>query len=516
MSASDRRADTARRATRLGAPVLVIAFLVTVTVAWSYANPPGYAPDEPAHYTKAVGVGEGQWVGEPGRYPVGPGFGPAQLEWINKAARVVQVPANLAPDFFACSIFQPDRSAACLNTAPDPPAHRVPRLTYVGTYEPFVYLLPGLVMARAGDAVQALALGRTISGGISLGLLVLAVLVLWRPGAGALPLVGLVVAVTPMVVFLVSGFAPSGPELAGAVCLSAVVWRLARSEPPTALVWVALALAGTTVAVSRSSGPFFVAANVALFLLLLRPGPALAVVRRGGRAAAASLGLVVVGLGANVAWGLAVQPQPDLDAGRVLSWVGRSFSEIPGVLREDVGVFGWADVRMPAIAYGAWALLAAGLLALAFRLGGSRERLVLAAVIAGCVLGTVGLAAAIIHQTNFPMYGRYALPLWVIVPIGAGEVVLAHRDRLEPVLARAVVGTTVVVAGIVHFVGFWANARRYAVSDHGPVFFLGRSQWSPAGGWKVWVLLVAVGVVSLMAYPLLAERESRSAVRVGS
>jgi Predicted membrane protein (DUF2142) len=512
MSASDRRADTVGRASRR-APVLVVLFLVTVTAAWIYANPPGYTPDEPAHYTKAVAVGRGTWVGEPAKYPVGPGFGPAQLEWINKAARSVTMPANLAPDAFACSVFESELSAACLDTAPPPPDEPVPRLTYVGTYEPFLYLPPGVVMARAGDARTALALGRTVSGGIAVALLALAVFVLWRPGAGGLPLVGLVVALTPMVLFLASSLAPSGPELGGAVCLAAVAWRLGRPEPPAPLVWAALAAAGAVLALSRSSGPFFVAANVALVLVLTGPRRVGRLVAAGGRLAVAAVGLGVLCVAANVAWGVAVQPRPSADLDSVLSWVGPSVREVPEILRQDVGAFGWADVDMPWPAYAAWAVLAGGLLGLALFVAGRRERVVLLLAVAGCLVGTVALAAVVIHQTNFPMYGRYALPLWVTVAIGSGEVLLANRARLRPTVSRAVVGGTAAVAGVVHLVAFWVNGRRYAVGDDGPVFFLRRSEWSPPGGWTVWVLLAAVGVACLVAAPLTAERQARPGLR---
>ncbi|HEX2191661.1 MAG TPA: DUF2142 domain-containing protein [Acidimicrobiales bacterium] len=513
MSASGRRTDTVGAASGLAAPILVVTFMVTVTAAWIYANPPGYTPDEPAHYTKALGVGRGDWVGKRGQYPVGPGFGPPQLEWINKAARVVVLPAHMAPDFFACSIFQPHESAACLYTAADPPAEPAPRLTYVGSYEPFLYLPSGLVMAQADDALTALALGRTVSGGIALALLVLTVSVLWHPGAGGLALVGLFAAVTPMVLFLASGLAPSGPELAGAICVTAVVWRLGRAEPPSRLVWVALAAGGAVLALSRSTGPFFLAANVAIALLHVGPRRAARVIAGGGRLAAAALAVVVVAVAANVAWGAAVHSRPEVDLASVLSWVGPSFREVPEVLRQDVGQFGWADVSMPRVAYAAWAVLAVGLLVVGLAVARRRERLVLLTVVGGCLVGTVALAAGVIHQTHFPMYGRYALPLWVTVPIGAGEAMLANRTRLAAGLSRAVVTGAAVVAGAVHFVAFWANARRYAVGNNGPVFFLGRSEWSPPGGWKVWVLLVAVGVLCLMLSPLVARYEVPGPVR---
>ncbi len=105
---------------------LVAAFVLLVGVSWIVANPPGYTPDEPAHYTKAIGVGHRVWVGTPGAYDVGPGFGPAQLQWINQAARVVEIQPNMAPDGLACALFQPKMSAAASTTAPRHPMSSSP------------------------------------------------------------------------------------------------------------------------------------------------------------------------------------------------------------------------------------------------------------------------------------------------------------------------------------------------------------------------------------------------------
>lgn len=491
-------------------PHLVVAFVCLMGISWIFANPPGYAPDEPAHHAKAIGVGRGVWVGSPGEYPVGPGFGPAQLEWINKAARVVVIPPNLAPDALACSVFQPDKSAACLYHVHPPPDVAAPRLTYVGTYEPFLYLLPGLVMNRADDATTALLLGRSVSGAIALALLAAGAGVLWRPGEGGYPLIGLIAATTPMVVHLAAGLSPTGPEIGAAVCTMAVVWRLARPEPPTGPVWLALAAGGSVLALGRSLGPFFLLADVLLLLAALGPRRSYRIFRGGGLAALFAVVVVLVAVAANVAWGLIVQPQPPFDARSVLSWVGPSMREVPEVLRQDVGQFGWADVSMPKVAYVAWGGLVAALVGVAFVVGRRRQRAILAGVVTGCFVGTVLIAAAAIHQTHFPMYGRYVLPLWIAVPLCAGEMVLMNRRRLGPLVSRTIVVGTAVAAAAVHFTGFYANARRYAVSNNGPVLFLGRSEWSPWGGWKVWMALVGLGVLALVAYGVLSSRRSLS------
>ena len=477
---------------------LVCAFMVLTGVAWIVGNPPGYAPDEPAHYTKAIGVGHRVWVGTPGAYGIGPGFGPAQLEWINKAARVVEIQPNMAPDRLGCSIFQPNESAACLDTNVPPPDVVVPRLTYVGTYEPFMYFPAGVVMNRAGDPETAMLLGRMVTGSIALVLLVLAAVVLWTPSERGYSLVGLLGATTPMVLFIASGFSPSGPEIGAAICVTAVVLRLGRAEPPTRLVWFALAAGGAVLGCSRSLGPFYLLAIVALLVVQGGPKRAWRVVRGGGWAAAAAVGATGIGVAANLAWGLAVQPSPPLDLGSVLSAVWPSITEVPGVLGHGVGRFGWADVGMHPVAYVAWAAVVVGLVAVAFRVGDPHQRVVLAVVIGGCFAGTVAIAAAVIFQTHFPMYGRYALPLWIMVPLVAGETIRVNLRRLADGSARRLLlGTTALVAGV-HFTGFYTNARRYAVGEDGPLFFLGRSEWSPPGGATVWVVVAGLGALSLL------------------
>jgi len=480
--------------------LLVVLFVGLTGVSWIVANPPGYAPDEPAHYTKALSVGHRVWVGQPGAYDIGPGFGPAQLGWINQAARVVEIQPNMAPDQLACSIFQPRRSAACLDHGVAPPDVVVPRLTYVGTYEPFLYLPAGLVMNRASNPKTAMLLGRMVTGGIAFTLLALAAAVLWLPGQRGYPLLGFLAATTPMVLFIASGLSPSGPEIGAAVCVTAVVLRLGRLEPPGPLVWLALGGAGAVLGCGRSFGPVYLLADVGLLVVQGGPRAAWRTVRKGGRLAAAAGVVMLLAVAADVAWGVVVQPHPSVTAGAVLSAVGRSILDVPHVLGQDVGSFGWADVAMPRGAYVVWGAVVLGLVVVAFSVGRPRQRVVLGLVLGGCLTGTVAIAAGVIHQTHFPMYGRYALPLWVMLPLTAGETVRANRQRLSAALDRRLLPAVAIAVSVVHFTGFYANARRYAVGDRGPLLFLGRSEWSPPGGAAVWVVVVGLGVLSLLAY----------------
>lgn len=489
-------------------PYLLVAFVLLHGLSWIMANPPGYAPDEPAHYTKAIGVGRGELVGQPEPYPIGPGFGPLQLKWINKASRTVKIPPRLSPGGLACSIFDPTKTAACIydiQTNPDFIQFR----TYVGTYEPFLYLPPGVAMNRAGNPVTATLLGRMVSGGIALGLLAGAAAALMTgaaPGSG----IGLVAALTPMVVFLASALSPAGPELAGSICLTAVALRVARGHPVPRAVWLLGGVSGAVLALSRSLGPFLVLAVLAVFVVAAPPRKLADTVRRGGRWAALAAVGILLGVGGNLAWALRVQPSPDLSLENVLSFVGRSVREMPEVLRQGVGSFGWADVNMPSLAYWLWALVVGVLVVTAFAVGRPRDRAFLAVVVLGCFVGIIAIAAAVIHQTHFPMYGRYALPLWVIVPMCAGEIVTRNHHRVPPRFWRPPLVGLPLIAAAVHATGWYVNARRYAVSELGPVWFFGHSQWHPRGGWAPWLGTSVVALGCLCAYGVLAARLARA------
>ncbi len=497
----------ARRA--VGGPFLVIAFLASLGVSWVVANPPGYAPDEPEHYLKSVAVGRGQWFGRPARYGIGPGFGPLQLRWINLAARQFDIPAELVPHGFACSLFDPGRSAGCLNATgayvDTAPGETTPMKTYVGTYEPFLYLPPGLVMNQTHEARRALLAGRAVSAAIAFPLLFAATLVLWSPRTKGVSLVGLLAAATPMVVFLSSALSPTGPEVSATICLLAVFLRLARREPPPRFIWLVAGTAGTVLALGRSLGPLFLVADLLVFLALVGRRRVWQTLRQGGSGALVATVVVVLAITANLAWGLFVQPNPPFVLQEVLGSLHNSVRDIPEVLRQGVGAFGWADVSMPRVAYVTWGVLVTVLVALAFLVGDGRQRLVLALVFAGCAAGTIGIAAAVIHQTHFPMYGRYALPLWVALPLVTGELIALHHDRLGLLGRRVLLFAVPLVVAAVHVAGWYANARRYAVSNNGPVLFAGRSEWAPPPwGWRPWMLLVATAATALVAWGVVA------------
>jgi hypothetical protein len=483
-------------------PASVVFFVTTLVGAWVFSNPVGYTPDEDAHYIKAIGVGRGQWVGRPGQYGIGPGFGPVQLEWINRVARIVRVPAGIAPDNDGCALFRPEMSNACDYARPGSPPYPTERITYVGTYEPFLYVPAGLATRLARSATSGIRLGRAGSAAVALMLLGLGLLLAWRPGRPS-SLVGFLVAVTPTAFFLASGLAPTGIEISAVLCFLAGGFRLRRGGQP-GWVWAATTAAGGILAMTRSDGPYLLAAALAVIVL---SSPRQTWVALRSRAALWS-GLVLAAcLGASVAWNLFVQPHPDLGVGDVLDWAGTAVRRWPRVYREAVAAFGWHDVEVSAAVHWAWGALLLSVIGLALAIGTWWQRFCLVLFAGGILLGLLVIAAIAHVGGDFPMYGRYALPLAVMLPVYAGEVISDRRpappyiDRFLPLCVAAVVAAC-------HGVGWYANSRRYAVGARGPIFFLGRSEWEPSLGWGPWFAVVALSLAALVAWGIRSAREA--------
>src|SRR5215213_6798909 len=129
--ALDTRPATMRLSLRSPRLVIVVAIsgYVLLLATWGMGNPPYAAPDESAHVVRALGIGGGELIGERAVLPVPPGANRGQLRWIewsNRFARAVDVPAGLSPAGFECMWDDPTFSAACQDEIrPDPYKRRI-------------------------------------------------------------------------------------------------------------------------------------------------------------------------------------------------------------------------------------------------------------------------------------------------------------------------------------------------------------------------------------------------------
>ena len=183
----------------------VWAFLAigTAIAAWSIATPLMAAPDEPSHTIDAAAVVRGMFDATEHPTSIGPLANVRVPEWV---ASTRGLPS--------CFSFKPTVSAGCSPKVSQGTA-MVEADTQFSNYPPLYYLLVGIpsLVARGTNAVYAMRmLGTLINGAlIALGLFLL---VRYHPRRG--PLVGVLVALSPMVFFVTSVLNSSGMEIASA------------------------------------------------------------------------------------------------------------------------------------------------------------------------------------------------------------------------------------------------------------------------------------------------------------
>jgi hypothetical protein len=516
-------------------PLLVLFFLVALGAAWIFGNPPGAAPDEASHYVKAIGAGGGDLAGSP------PTSDPTELSadeyealgkllrnradlervrrvgsgmagrWQQRSAREFTVPAGLGFTAFGCDLTRPERSALCLESGRRSTTAETTR-TFMGTYQPYLYVAPGLLMRAAHEPLAALRLGRVAIAVLSLALLVAAAFVLWDRSQGALSLSGWIVAASPSVLFFATTLSTSGPETCAAICFTAALIRLTREPPQPSWVWPLAGGAGAVLALSRSLGPLFVPLLVAGAVVLSEPRRVRDAGRAGRGMAALAAALVVAGIAAGLAWQVAYQPSVGWDGDRIREAIIPSAGALDELAKQVVGKFGALETDLPAGLYVVWWLMFAVLVAFALAAAGRRERLALVGVSLGVVVATVVLSA-VYAQTDFPLQGRHVLPLVVIVPLWAGEVVNRHPGRLSARTAARLVGGLAVAAAVVHALAWFANGRRFAVGVDGDWSFVGDADWEPPLGWLPWIAIVVLGTAAYLVAGAAAARSAARATR---
>lgn len=475
---------------------------LALALAWAMSNAPFTAPDEKSHYLRAVGIAGGELVGRRAAYD-DPTQAPETRAWVKQLARSVEVPRGLSPVGWDCPVLR-DVSAACQPDGPTGAGGR--EVTAIGTYQPVPYLLPAAVVRAADDPGSADRLGRLVLA-LAFGALIgAAALALASP----LSLLGLVVAVTPLAVFVGASLNGSGLEIAAAIAFAAALLRVTRAPDAPRWVWWLAGIAGVLLALSRTVGPLWVLAAIAAAVALSgwrsrAEGPddgGADGLRRPAIALATALLAAVV---ANRVWESAHGPDAEFGLTPLRSSLGTGWRQLDGVLLQSVGEFGHLQVELPAFAYVLWGLMAAGLAGLAFAVGRRRDRIVLGAALAGAGAFPVLFYAAVARHAGIPLQGRHVLPLFAIVALLAAEILHRNRDRLAD---RNVLPFFLIPAAAIQVVAWLVNAERWAV-DPGTTFSVGEPQWAPPLGWTPWFLLVLAAAAVLTAAPWLTRASWR-------
>jgi hypothetical protein len=504
------------RASRWSVFLAAWAALSLMSIAWALASPIGSGPDEPAHIIKAASVVRGELVGPQG-----------------DTGNIVEVPASVAWTATQdCYRFDIDQDASCAPALDGDGAELVTAETSAGYYNPVYYAAVGWpTLILPGET--GLYAVRIISALISSAMLACAFMLVGTWRRRSIPALGLLVALTPMVIYVNGVVNPSAFEISGSLAVFAAMIsivtqpskQLLRQRLTVLVVSAALAVGARTVS------PLWVALALALPLILLsRPDFA-----RLLRTRAVIVGAALVSLFALIAvtWNpistrLAVDARTtpaSTDGFEVFPDVGSS--PLFGFMKmitlsvtngnDMIGNFGWMDTPVPDTTIVVWTvLLGALVLASVYLLRQKHAMFGLALVLCFFFVPPL-IQAAFITGGGYIWQGRYGLPTLTMLAFGLAAAVALSLNRAGASSGAAVgSGTRVVV--VIAAAATYAQCYAFASALHR--FTVGSSTawkemitqpaWSPPGGVIPSVGLFGIGALLLAAAVVSMHLSSRN------
>ena len=425
--------------------------LVVAGGAWALATPLLAGPDEGQHAIRAAAevrgeMGDVRWIG----------FGPSA------AARAPE--AYAVADDMVCASLRPGRTPDCA-----PAFEGGDRLVDVTTYEfrptPAYYWVVGVftLASPAAAGVYAMRLATVVLCAAFLASALASASLVRNPW---LARAAVLVAATPMALYLFGQVNPNGVEVAAAACLWMSSQALARPEvEPDGRLVRRTGVALVTLVLLRGSSPVIAALAIVAAVVVASPARRRQLMARADARLAAAVGGVATL--AAVAWTATVYA--DGRVPRDGRGVDTAVERTGDFLREAVGVFGSLDQPAPAVAVALWAVATVVVVAVAVGLVDRRPRRLT------LCLGLVALGVPIavdafdVPSIGFDWQGRYSLPFYAgVVLVAAANARARTVPRWWPLIAVAVV--------VAHVLAFAGTAARLA--DGGPGAVLGYL-WSP-------------------------------------
>ncbi len=462
-------------------PVLLVIFFVPAA-AWAMASPLFSVPDEPAHVTKAVSI----WYGQPFGRDTLPGTG----------LRTFRLPALWTP-VRPCYAARPNTTVDTCSQTLQGGTKVIDVASPAGGYPPLYYVLVGWG-GRLFQTQFGVYLMRLASAGFAALFLAWAVKALQTAIRPALAVAGVLVAVTPMTLFLAGSVNPSGFEICTAIALWAHLVALGRRaehgvEQLSRRLLGGLVISGSALALTRPlSGPF-----VGLIVVLAAVGigwptlVALATNRRVQIAFGALTAMSVLALGMVVATGMA--------SGKIAG--GSPFppgsnhwflimGATPAYVQQMIGVFGWLDTPSSNLTLMVWLGVVFALIGGALMLTRLRHNVSLLVTIAASLALPVLLQAPLTGGTSLIWQGRYTLPVAAGIPLLA----MVSIDRGAGALSGLARRLSLIVAALVAVMNthaLWWSLHRYTIGLTNPGLNILRGRWQPPGGSVLWLALMA-------------------------
>ena len=485
-----------------GQPRTVIVFIwafigvETMICAWSFATPIGAAPDEPAHIVQAVAIVRGQFNEPTHRSGFGLIASARVPAWAADTLQPCFVTADEVTHFAQTGIV-----AACPDTLSDATQSAI-AATQFSNAPPLYYLVVGIPSLFLSGA-SALYAMRLVSGLLNAGLVALGISLLVRYYPRRTPLIGVLIALSPMVLFLMAVVSSSGLEISsgfatwcGGLCI------VEHPHLPRALaIWTAVA--AVLLVLSRPTSPLDAVIITVVLALLIgwqglrqRLNPDLVPLWSPVLVAAIVAGGFFVVFGPPHLTGV----RPTHPAGLLSNmWTNLRFSGVR--LRQCIGDFGWLDTPVPTWVVIVWTSCVGGLTALALTLSAPCRRAL--PILALLILAMPdALYAPQMNTIDLNWQGRYWLPVVVGFPLVASTFEWRSRRRRYQRINRQWVAPAlllglVLVLFAAQVASFLRALTRYEIG-------LGvragtPTTWLPPGGHYLVVVAFVVGAVLTLA-----------------
>ena len=405
-----------------------------------------------------------------------------------------------------CYAFDDHVTANCLHFTGSS-SHLVNLATTSGNQPPAYFTIVGLAARPVPAGSWSVYVMRLASALLAAALVASAFACLERSRRHELAALGLLVALTPMALFLGGVVNPNGVEIAAGIGVWAagiVLVRDATDHVDRRLVG-RLVIATLALTLARALGPLWVAL-IGLSLLAIASRGRIRVLARDRAVRVGALVVVLAALIQGV-WdetrgALAEQNSPPPQAHAAISVIVRySFGLSFDRFKQMIGTFGWLDTPAPAVTYLIW-FIALGLVVLAaIAFAQRRLRNVTLGVLVLAIVVPVVLEVSRARTSGFIWQGRYTLPFAVGVPILAGFAAAATigRSEVSAPLRRVLVWTcsALVLAQLLAFV---QTLRRYMVGYDSGLLFFRHAAWNPPAPALLLIAVFGIAYVGLLGW----------------
>jgi hypothetical protein len=429
----------------------VLAATILLQAAWILALPAFSGSDEFDHVYKAESVAHGQLLDD-GATATGHG-------------RLLAVPEDVvtaATDM--CESYKYTGRDNC-HPGEEEANGLVSVASGAATYNPTYYAVVGLLAQPFDGAASDFAM-RACTAILAALLLAWASVVTSSWARNAWPLVGLLVAVTPVLLYSTAVTSPNGVGYAAACLLWAA--GLGLVETPKRPHVAALTTAALVVMATHTTGVLWLAVITVVIALLQPPSSWRALCLQAQRPLTVAAAVVCVGGLACVSWILLAKTNAVAVTG-----MGSGQAPVGDLVvaqfvwaLQTVAAFPLRNESAPVVVYVLWLLPFIALLAVGFRRATMRVRVVGTALLAAWIAVPMTLTLVSYAAEGLAWQGRYALPLAVGLPALAGLAL--HRHARGP--GRRGCATTIVLCALAQTVSCVCVALRETDKGIVPTF----------------------------------------------